>query len=196
MQETQGADGTQSTADGHSTSVDDTSKPQTVKYETYDKAMASLSKAKQEAQDLKKQLDEIREKEMLSQGKYQELLAEREKELKDIKDSLLREKTEKFVAEAKSVMTDIANRLGAFSADDIHKNINLKDVTTVDGKIDPKLIEAKVGELKQSKSYLFKASSVKVVDGTPQTTVDGTVRFDKLDGDKLAALYRQRALGK
>ena len=195
MSETHNADGVKS-ADGQSAVVvDDTTKPQTVKFETYDKAMSSYAKEKERRQELEKQLNDIKEKEMLSQGKYQELLAEREKELKELKDSLHNEKAQKIIAEAQAKMTEVATKFGAHSADDVIKNISLKDVTGVDNRIDTKLIEAKVDELKKTKQYLFKTSASRIADGNPQTSASAfTADVNKMDVNKLAELYRQKAL--
>lgn len=176
--------------------IPDGNKPQTVKYETYDKAMATLAKEKLRASDLEKQLSDIREKDMLQQGKYQELLAEKDKQLKEMQATVINEKKEKIIVEAKSIMTDVANKFGAHSADDIHRNIVLKDVTGLDGKVDPRLVEAKVEELKRTKQYLFKSSAARIADGAPQIGVSSQLSVNKLDTNKLAELYRKNASAK
>lgn len=180
----------------HTQIPDGIEKPQTVKYETYDKAMASLAKEKARAKELEQKLNDIREKEMIEQGKYQELLQEREAELKRLKEDVLKERTDRFVAEAKSIMTDVAVRMGAHDSDLIYRSINLKEVTDTEGKISRELVEKKVTDMKQKQSFLFKSQASRVVDGTPTMGTQPQTSVGKMDVKQLEALYRQKALQK
>lgn len=176
MSESHNADGVKSTdgqqlvtADGSENS----NKPQVVKYETYDKAMASLAKEKQARQELEKKLQEIREKEMLEQGKYQELLQQKESELRELKEKALREQAAKIEANVKSKITEVATRFGAYDAGDVIKNISIKELgVDAEGNVDVKIVEQKVEEMKARKAYLFKQAAARVADGAPKMTVD------------------------
>lgn len=189
------ADGVNESTDGQTNNVIPdgiNDKPNTVKYETYDKAMSSLAKEKEKARELQKQLDELKEKELIEQGKYKELAESKDRELKEMKENLLKEKAEKFISDAKSVMSDVANKFGAHSAEDIHKHITVKEITGADGKVDAKLVENKIDELKKTKPYLFKGMATKVKDGQPITTV-GEVSLGKMSIEELKALYAKAA---
>lgn len=185
MSESQGADGT-TKADGQNqsnvTDGDISSKPQVVKFETYDKAMATLAKEKQARLDAEKRLQEIQEKEMLAQGQYKELLEQKERELKEIKESALREKAARIEANVKAQVSEVATKYGAFDAMDVLKNLSVKDLgVDAEGNVDAKIVEQKVEEIKTKKAYLFKQASAKVVDGVPRQSVDLTVKAGSID---------------
>jgi hypothetical protein len=173
MSESQVADGDKSADGQQSVSADGVSKPQTVKYETYDKAMSTLAKEKQLRQDVEKKLQDIQEKEMLAQGKYQELLEQKESELKEIKEKVLRSQAEKIEANVKSKVTEVAIRFGAYDAGDVMKNLSVKELgVDAEGNVDTKIVEQKVEEIKAKKAYLFKQSASRVADGNPMMKVD------------------------
>ncbi len=123
MSEISNADGVQS-ADGQQVVVD-SNKPQLVKYETYDKAMATLAKEKATRQELEQKLQAIQEKEMLDQGKYQELLQQKEQELREMKEQSLRERASKIEANVRARVTEVATQFGAYDASDVLKNLSV-----------------------------------------------------------------------
>lgn len=171
MSESQNADGVQS-ADGQPQVAVDNSKPQLVKYETYDKAMATLAKEKATRQELEQKLQAIQEKEMLEQGKYQELLQQKEQELREMKEQSLREKAAKIEANVRARVTEVATHLGAYDASDVLKNLSVKELgVDSDGNVDLTIVKQKVEEMKAQKSYLFKSSAARVVDGAPMMGV-------------------------
>ena len=187
MSESQVADGGNS-ADGQQSVIADGNKPQVVKFETYDKAMATLAKEKARAQELEKKLQDIQEKEMLAQGQYKELLAQKETELRDLKEKALREQAAKIEANVKSRITEVATKYGAYDASDVIKNISLKDLgIDAEGNVDGKIVEQKVEEIKAQKAYLFKQASAKVADGNPMMKIDMKPKI----GSTIEELQRQ-----
>ena len=188
MSESQAADGGK-LADGQQSVVaDGDSKPQVVKYETYDKAMATLAKEKASRVELEKKLQDIQEKEMLAQGQYKELLAQKETELRDLKEKALREQAAKIEANVKAKVSEVAIKYGAYDASDVIKNLSLKDLgIDAEGNVDHKIVEQKVGEIKAQKAYLFKQASSKVADGNPMMKIDMKPRV----GNTIEELQKQ-----
>lgn len=196
MQESQGADGTKS-ADGQQSVITDGNKPQTVKYETYDKAMATLAKEKQARIELEKKLQEIEESKMIEQGQFKELAMQKDQELKEIKEKMLKSQAEKIEANIKAKVTEVATKYGAYDASDVLKNLSLKDLgADVEGNVDVKIVEQKVEEIRAKKQYLFRQSAAKIADGNPQIKPDGAKSFDKMGVNDLQKLYMDIALQK
>ena len=179
MSESQVTDGDKS-ADGQQSVIADGSKPQFVKYETYDKAMATLAKEKQarmdekqSRMDLEKKLQDIQEKEMLAQGQYKELLEQKETELRDLKERALRDQAAKIEANVKAKVSLVAAKYGAYDASDVLKNLSLKELgIDAEGNVDEKIVEQKVSEIRAQKAYLFKQASTKIADGNPMMKID------------------------
>lgn len=172
MSESLNADGVQP-ADGHDKIVIDNNKPQLVKFETYDKAMATLAKEKAARVELEQKLQAIQEKEMLDQGKYQELLQQKELELKEMKEQTLKEKASKIEANVRARVTEVATHLGAYDASDVLKNLSVKELgIDADGNVDVTIVKQKVEEIRAKKAYLFKQSAARVADGAPMLGVN------------------------
>jgi hypothetical protein len=172
MSESQVTDGDK-LADGQQSVIADGSKPQLVKYETYDKAMATLAKEKQARMDLEKKLQDIQEKEMLAQGQYKELLEQKETELRDLKERALRDQAAKIEANVKAKVSAVAAKYGAYDASDVLKNLSLKELgIDAEGNVDEKIVEQKVSEIRAQKAYLFKQASTKIADGNPMMKID------------------------
>lgn len=173
MSESQAADGGKPTDGQQPVVADGDSKPQVVKFETYDKAMATLAKEKAARVELEKKLQDIQEKEMLAQGQYKELLAQKETELRELKEKALREQAAKIEANVKAKVSEVATKYGAYDASDVIKNISIKELgIDAEGNVDAKIVEQKVEEIKAKKAYLFRQSAAKVADGNPMMKVD------------------------
>lgn len=168
---------------------------QKVSYETYKRTLDEAKKVKATLKEMQDQLSKINEEKLLAEGKKDEVIKQKEKELADIKSRLERERAEGIITRVQSKIAEVANKFGAYDASDVVKNISIKDLNLdEDGNFDTSVLESKVDALKKQKNYLFKAATSTVVDANPNTkppSLNG--KLSSLNIKELEELYRQKS---
>jgi hypothetical protein len=167
---------------------------QKVSYETYKRTLDEAKKTKATLKEMQEQLSKINEEKLLAEGKKDELLKAKEKELSEIKSRLERERAESIITRVQSRIAEVATKLGAYDSSDVIKNISLKDLNLDDeGNFEQAVLESKVDALKKQKNYLFKKENSQVIDGNPVTRPQALTK-ETLKGvplDDLIAIYNK-----
>jgi hypothetical protein len=122
------------------------------KYKAANKRLEEFEAAKAEAE--KSKLEE--------EGKYQELLSIKDKELNDYKSSLEVEKKNNKLEKLKNKSLNLLNKEGIIDGDDGLKFFDFDDV--IDNESPDDVLSNMVQSLKESKSYLFGQTNKRKMD--------------------------------
>jgi len=122
---------------------------------SYEVIQGKYHSMKEENEKLQKQLADFNkaqkdaeEKKLAEQGKYKELLEQREKEIETL--------TGRIQAQtANNAIASEATKAGAIDNDAVLALVDKNEIQIVDGKIDSEQVKKAVESLKESKPYLF-----------------------------------------
>jgi hypothetical protein len=155
-------------------------KEQTVKYSTYDKAMATAAKRKDENDELKTQLAELQKAQLATEKnidptKYQEVLesqlAESQQKFADLQvkfDTTIESRDKEDIDRQKlSAVWDVARKEGMVD-DRSMLNFVDKDLVQLDENsvVSVKSVQTVVNKLKASKPFLFQQSTPEKINDT------------------------------
>lgn len=151
----------------------------TVKYETYDKAMRSLAKAKEEKRLLEQRLAELDQKDremqetkLKEQGEYKKILEQRELELKSLKERFAEEERQKVIS--KKLNAFVKNLPGELAHNDmlLHVDVEQIAIDPETGEVDKLTVDKQVSTFVQNYPFGIKTKGGKGLpgDAPKQTT--------------------------
>jgi len=149
----------------------------TVKYETYDKAMRSLAKAKEEKRLLEQALAErdqkereLQEMKLKEQGEYKKILEQRELELKSLKERVAEEERQKVIS--KKLNAFVRNLPGELAHNDmlIHVDVEQIAIDPETGEVDKLTVDKQVSTFVQNYPFGIKTKGGKGLPGDAPKT--------------------------
>jgi hypothetical protein len=145
----------------------------------FDEVNEKYKAASKELEAFKSAQEEANNKKLEEQGKFQELLTLRDKELNDAKLALEGEKKNNKLEKLKNKSLSLLNKEGIIDGDDGLRFLKFDEV--MDSESPDDVLKNMVGQLKESKSYLFGSTKRKSDEnGMPssgsQTNAVGTPR--------------------
>lgn len=171
-------------------------KSDSVAYESYQKALHQKKKAQTENAELQAELKALREEKLQREGKIEELNATYKTERDQFEAELKKTKQQYAWNSLTNSIKAEAEKHGCLDTDLLIKAIDDDDLNRINVgenfSIDNESLNSVIADTKKKKPMLFKASSVPVANGTPNTKVEKPAKKQMKDMslDELREAYK------
>lgn len=171
---------------------------QTVKYESYRKAVNEKKKLQAQAEEMSARLAELEETQMATEGKKDELIQSLQGRLKE-KEAKLKETYSTFAYNSVAAQLKAeAHKLGCVDAETLIQVTPLDSLEVgEDFNVDGESLKMLLEEQKEKRPYLFQRQSVAVKDGVPaKPNTETTKDLSKMSIQEKSQLLAQMQIDK
>lgn len=165
-----------------------------VAYESFRKSVEAEKRARQKAQELESELEQIKQKELEAQGKHEEIIDSLRNKNYELESTLKKERERFLWSNVTSTVKTEALKHGCSNPDKLIKLLDKDDFSILqaeEGTIRNDSLQALMEKAKKENDFLFKKGEVKFNDVAPVTTVRQEAKDLKdLDKNEIMKLLR------